>query len=128
MPVKIKTITADKYDGLSNKELKEKLVKLDTKKAKEEAAEDLDGGKTLRLASNAGTSLLTGVIYARKPSARNIMGTPLNLDHLKAVLGGVGTFMSDDDPTSNALEGIAHSGIAPASQQLGEYVSSLLPS
>lgn len=117
--MKLATTKPDKYKGLSKGELEEKLVKQDTRVTYERFMDALTEAKILRLGSAAGASLLTGILYEKKPELESLFGSPVSIDHFLALGGALGAFIAKDDDVAQASEGIANAGIVPLLRGVG---------
>lgn len=122
--IKIKPPTAEKYKDMSTFELREELLKRDSKNANEKIEEVLNEQRVVRMGSMAVLSLLLGLVYEMKPDLKAIWGTPVSLDHLAALGGGAGAFMSDDETVAQACEGIANAGLVPVIRGMGALIGS----
>lgn len=123
--MKLKTINPDKYNVLSKTDLKDQLLRRDTREAQDKLEATHTEARLLRLSSAAGAALLTGLLYQKKPSLESILGTPVSLDHLLALGGSIGAFMSDDDEVAQASEGIANAGLVPLMRNAGRKIGGL---
>jgi hypothetical protein len=120
--IKIKAPTKDKYKEMTLAEAREELYRRDTKVTNEKVDEALTEHRFVRMGTMAAVSLILGLIYKVKPELQSIFGTPVSLDHLAALAGGAGAFLSEDETTAQASEGIANAGIVPILRGLGELV------
>ena len=88
--MKLKTINPDKYNVLSKTELKEQLLRRDTRETHDKLEATQTEARLLRMGAAAGASLLTGILYQKNPSLESLLGTPVSLDHLLALGGSIG--------------------------------------
>ncbi|MEX1365181.1 MAG: hypothetical protein AB1Z98_18785 [Nannocystaceae bacterium] len=123
--MKLKTINPDKYNVLSKTDLKDQLLRRDMRDSQDKLDAKQSESRLLRMGSAAGASLLTGILYQKKPSLESLMGTPVSLDHLLALGGSVGAFLSDDDDVAQAAEGIANAGLVPLMRKAGRKIGGL---
>lgn len=123
--MKLKTINPDKYNVLSKTDLKDQLLRRDVRDSQDKLDARQSESRLLRMGSAAGASLLTGILYQKKPSLEALMGTPVSLDHLLALGGSVGAFLSEDDDMAQAAEGIANAGLVPLMRAAGRKVGGL---
>ena len=120
--MKLKTVNPDKFNVMSKSELKDQLVRRETREAQDKLEANQTEARLLRLGSALGASLLTGILYEKKPSLESIMGTPVSLDHFLLLGGSIGAFLSDDDEVANASEGIANAGLVPLMRNAGRKI------
>ena len=123
--MKLKTINPDKYNVLSKTDLKHQLLRRDVRDSQDKLDTKQSEARLLRMGSAAGASLLTGILYQKKPSLESLMGTPVSLDHLLALGGSVGAFLSEDEDMAQAAEGIANAGLVPLMRAAGRKVGGL---
>ena len=123
MSTRLPAIRPDKYDHLSKTELRDQLVRHDTKKSLDKFETQQTEHKILRLGSGAGSALLTGAVYQKWPSLEALMGTPASVDHLLAVGGAVGAFVAEDEEVAAASEGIATMAISHLLRNMGRKVA-----
>ncbi|MCH9681297.1 MAG: hypothetical protein K0V04_07685 [Deltaproteobacteria bacterium] len=123
--MKIKTVKPEKYQDLSKGELKEQLMKRDVSDVRQSVEDQQQQGRLTRMGAAAAASVLTGLLYEKKPSLESIMGSPVSLDHLAALGGAVGAFMVDDDQVADALEGLAQAGMVPLLRGMGRKVGGM---
>ena len=120
--MKLPAVKTDKYDHLSTRELRDKLVQHDSRKTQGEFMSKLTEHKMLRMASGVGTAFLTGVLYQKKPGMESLMGTPASFDHLLAIGGGLAAFLTDDEEVAAASEGVANVGLSHLFRSMGRKV------
>ncbi len=123
--MKLKNVNPDKYNVLSKTELKDQLVKRDSRSNQDNFESNLAEERVLRMSSAAGASLLTGLLYQKKPSLESIMGTPVSVDHILAFGGSIMAFISDDDKAAQAAEGIANAGLVPLLRKAGRKIGGM---
>jgi len=124
--MKLATIKPDKYKDLSKTELQEKLVKRDTRDTQDRFMSALSEAKMLRLGSAAGASVLTGLLYEKKPELESLFGSPVSVDHFLAIGGGLAAFLAKDEDVAQASEGIASAGMVPLMRAVGRRIGSSL--
>ena len=127
MSFKIKPKDPAKYQALSKGELVDTLVRKDNSDLADKWMSVQQEARLLRLGADAGASFITGILYEVRPSLENIMGTPASLDHIAALGGAIGAYVSKDDDVANAFEGIAHSGLSPLLRAAGRKVGAMVP-
>ena len=120
--MKLPAVKTDKYDHLSTRELRDKLVQHDSRKTQGEFMSKLTEHKMLRMASGVGAAFLTGVLYQKKPGMESLMGTPASFDHLLAIGGAFAAFVVDDEDMAAASEGIANVGLSHPFRSMGRKV------
>ena len=120
--MKLPAVKTDKYDHLSTRELRDKLVQHDSRKTQGEFMSKLTEHKMLRMASGVGAAFLTGVLYQKKPGMESLMGTPASFDHLLAIGGAFAAFVVDDEDMAAASEGIANVGLSHLFRSMGRKV------
>ena len=122
MSIRLPAVRPEKYDGLNTRELREELVKQDTKRVKSDFESQLTEFKGLRLGSAAGSALLTGMLYQKWPSLQSLMGTPASADHLLAVGGAIAAFTAKEEEIASASEGVASMAISHLLRAMGRKV------
>ncbi len=123
--MKIKKLNTEKYQPLSKGELKEQLIKRDMSAVNDSLVNQQQQGRIIRMGSAGIASLLTGILYEKKPGLESLMGSPVSLDHLYALGGAAAAFLLDDDEMADAAEGLALAGMVPLLRGAGRKVGGL---
>lgn len=97
--MKLKTINPEKYNVLSKTELKDQLLRRDTKEFLEKIEATELESRVIRMGSTAAAALLTGIRHPlpEEAFARVPHGHPVSLDHLMALGGSAAAFLTDDE-------------------------------
>lgn len=109
--MKLKTINPHKYNVRSKTEIKDQLLRRDTKESQEKVEASELESRVIRMGTTAAAALLTGILYQKKPSLWSLMGTPVSLDRLMALGGSAVAFMTEDEQVAQAAEG--NTGLVP---------------
>ncbi len=123
--MKLKTINPEKYNVLSKTELKDQLLRRDTKESQEKVEASELESRVIRMGTTAAAALLTGILYQKKPSLESLLGTPVSLDHFMVLGGSAVAFLAEDEQLAQAAEGVANAGLVPLLRDMGRKVGGL---
>lgn len=122
--IKFKAPDPKKFKEMSKADLEEKALREENAKARAALEAAMSEHRVLRMGSLAGTSLAIGLIYEVRPGLENIAGTPASLDHIAALGGTIGAFMTEDETLASALEGVGGAGLGQVMRGFGRRIGS----
>lgn len=118
-------MNVEKFKAKPKAELVNIAIRNEKAKENDKQEEAQTAGRLTRFGSNAAASTIFGVAFAMKPGLRNIMGSPVGIQHIGAAVGLVTAFASDDEMTQNVAEGVGQSGLTLSLLALGQKLATV---